>query len=105
MNQSKRVCKMKGHDEYPIYHICTQLECDQPTRWSCVDCISEGIHNHDKPNNIHIMKIKDFLIRLRGESGKVKELFLSNITRLEKANKELEGLQNTLISYKQYIEN
>ena len=44
MNQSKRVCKIMGHDEYPIYHICTLSECNQPTRWCCVDCITQEMH-------------------------------------------------------------
>lgn len=63
MNQSKRVCKIIGHDEYPIYHICTLSECNQPTRWCCVDCITQEMHKHNKSNNIHIMKIKEFLIK------------------------------------------
>ena len=55
MNQSNRVCKMEGHDEYLIYHICTLLECNQPKRWCCDECISSEIHKHNKPNNSHVM--------------------------------------------------
>ena len=47
MNQSNRVCKIKGHDELPIFHVCTLLECNQPKRWCCSECNSLGIHNHN----------------------------------------------------------
>ena len=73
MNQSNRVCKMEGHDEYLIYHICTLFECNQPKRWCCSECISQGIHNHNKPNNSHVMKIKELLIKLKSEAEKFKE--------------------------------
>ena len=65
MNQkSNRICKRKGHDEYPIFHICILLECGEPTRWCCSECISQGIHNHNKPNNSCVMKTREFLIKL-----------------------------------------
>ena len=40
MNQSNRVCKMEGHNDLPIFHVCTLLECNQPKRWCCSECIS-----------------------------------------------------------------
>ena len=55
MNQSNRVCKMKGHNDLPIFHVCTLLECNQPKRWCCSECNSLGMHNHNKPNNSHVM--------------------------------------------------
>ena len=73
MNQSNRVCKMEGHDELPIFHVCTLFECNQPKRWCCSECISQGIHNHSKPNNSHVMKIKEHLIKLKSEAEKFKE--------------------------------
>ena len=73
MNQSNRVCKIKGHDELPIFHVCTLLECNQPKRWCCPECISQGTHNHNKPNNSHVMKIKEHLIKLKSEAEEFKE--------------------------------
>ena len=73
MNQSNRVCKIKGHDDLPIFHVCTLLECNQPKRWCCSECNSLGIHNHNKPNNSHVMKIKELLIKLKSEAEKFKE--------------------------------
>ena len=72
MNQSNRVCKMEGHDEYLIYHICTLFDCNQPKRWCCSECISQGIHNHKKPNNSHVIKIKELPIKLKSEAEKFK---------------------------------
>ena len=108
MNQSNRVCKIKGHDELPIFHVCTLLECGQPNRWCCSECISLGIHNHNKPNNSHVMKTKELLIKLKSESEKFKEYFYntkkSELTLREKIIKECNGLENSIIDYRQSIE-
>ena len=104
MNQSNRVCKIKGHDELPIFHICTLLECSQPTRWCCSECISLGIHNHNKPNNSHVMKTKELLIKLKSESEKFKEYFYntktSELNLREKIIKECNRLENSIIDYR-----
>ena len=70
MNQSNRVCKIQGHDKHPTQYICTLLECNQPTRWCCVECRKQAVHNHNKPNNSHVMKINDLLMKLESESKK-----------------------------------
>ena len=93
MNKINRFCKIKGHDESPIFHICTFQECNNPTRWCCVECISEEIHRHSKSNNSHIMKTKDLLLKLQSESEKFKLNLESFETRellktLEKIFKE-----------------
>ena len=74
MNQSNRVCKMEGHDELPIFHVCTLFECNQPKRWCCSECNSLGIHNHNKPNNSHVMKIKDFSSNLKMKQRNLKKI-------------------------------
>ena len=79
MNQSNRVCKIKGHDEYPIFHVCTFFWCNQPKRWCCSECISQGIHNHNKPNNSLVMKIKELLIKLKSEAEKFKVNLYGNM--------------------------
>ena len=81
MNQSNRVCKIKGHDDLPIFHFCTLLECNQPKRWCCSECISQEIHKHNKPNNSHVMKIKDLLIKLKSEAEKFKVNLYGNKIR------------------------
>ena len=55
MNQNNRICKIKGHEKYSVFHICTLMDCNEGTRWCCPECLAKGVHNHNKSNNSHIM--------------------------------------------------
>ena len=55
MNQNHRFCIVPGHEEYPVFHICTLLECSLTSRCCCPECIQQGIHHHNKADNSHIM--------------------------------------------------
>ena len=48
-------CKIKGHNEFSVSHICTYVDCNQVSRLCCLECLEKEVHNHNIPDNNHVM--------------------------------------------------
>ncbi|KAM3138862.1 hypothetical protein pb186bvf_009065 [Paramecium bursaria] len=109
MFQSQRFCIIKGHENFQSSHICTFKECDQITRWVCVECTAKQIHSHQQIQTKHIMNKEEFTIyinqEVNNESKVKKEEIQFYITKLHKIKKQIKQLQEYFTSFYEVFDN
>ncbi|KAM3133570.1 DDB1- and CUL4-associated factor 10 [Paramecium bursaria] len=73
MNTNNRFCIYLGHDQYAATHLCIFKDCKLQQRWCCVQCITEGVHNHSQQGFTHLIPWKDVILKKKEELLKLQQ--------------------------------
>ncbi|KAM3133589.1 hypothetical protein pb186bvf_014276 [Paramecium bursaria] len=121
MNINNRFCTYIGHDQYAATHLCISKECKVQQRWCCVQCITQGVHNHGEQGFTHLIPWKDVMVQKKEELLKLQQdhqnglqqcqqllkfikeyqsLIEQQIKKIQKTNEDLQHFISDLSEYK-----
>ncbi|KAM3145294.1 hypothetical protein pb186bvf_002622 [Paramecium bursaria] len=73
MVKQKRYCLFENHNQNLVEYVCIEKQCNNISRWHCVECSENNVHQHGMQNDQHIIGIQSLIMRLESEGKNLED--------------------------------